>query len=96
MDTLSPEALAHIATLKFEPRREQGIEAAWSHDLDAILDWYCESGICSGESDGDGEYHGWAKWQRVEREQVGHAITSLTIECGHCGWERQYIEDDPE
>lgn len=94
VQTLSAEALAHIATLSFEPRPDYGpgVEAAWSNTLDSIVDWECESSICNPEDeDEDGESHGWPKWQRIERGPDG---LIASIECGHCGSITMLITDE--
>lgn len=65
----------------------------WPQGLADALDWACESGTCNGEGESeddpqDGEYHGWAKWERVEQSKCGGR--DLYIECGYCGAEYRY------
>jgi hypothetical protein len=83
-----------VATATYEDRADYGHPVAWDRRLAGALGWVCESDTCNTASGADAtedEYHGWPKWERIERQPDG---TLLCIECGHCG--REDIIDGSE
>jgi hypothetical protein len=103
MNTLEA-ILDHASSLTFSPRPDYGpdVEAAHSNTLDSVVGWECPTGLCQGDTDpsdedpeaDNGEYRGWPKWQRIERSLTDHRITSVTIECGHCGCTTDLLTGD--
>jgi hypothetical protein len=103
MNTLTA-ILADAATLTFKPRPDYGpdVEAAHSHTLASRVGWECPSDICQGTADpspwdveaDNGEYRGWAKWERIERNLFTHHVNVAVVECGHCGLTTDLLTGD--